>query len=115
MFVDINLKNLGANFDSIKKAINKKTRAVFLTHILGLNCLSTELLTLLKRKNIMLIEDVCEYNGALFGKKKLGTFGEISNFSFYYAHNMSNNKLKINFKNNKKIFFFLLCTSYVNC
>lgn len=104
VFVDINLKNLGANFDSIKKAINKKTRAVFLTHILGLNCLSTELLTLLKRKNIMLIEDVCESHGALFGKKKLGTFGEISNFSFYYAHHMSTVEGGMVSTNNRKIY-----------
>ena len=51
VFVDINLNNLGANFELIKKAINKKTRAVFLTHVLGLNCLSKELLTLLKKYN----------------------------------------------------------------
>ena len=37
----------------------------------------------------MLIEDVCESHGATFKNKKLGTFGKISNFSFYYAHHMS--------------------------
>ena len=89
VFVDVNLNNLGASYRSIEKAINKKTRAVFLTHVLGFNALSTELLTLLKKKNILLIEDVCESYGAKFNSKKLGTFGKISNFSFYYAHHMS--------------------------
>ncbi len=37
----------------------------------------------------MLIEDVCESHGAKHKKKKLGTFGAMSNFSFYYAHHMS--------------------------
>ena len=37
----------------------------------------------------MLIEDVCESHGATFNRRKLGTFGKISNFSFYYAHHMS--------------------------
>ena len=37
----------------------------------------------------MLIEDVCESHGAKFKNKKLGTYGKISNFSFYYAHHMS--------------------------
>lgn len=104
VFIDINLNNLGANFELIKKAINKKTRAVFLTHVLGLNCLSKELLTLLKKKNIMLIEDVCESHGATFNKKKLGTFGEISNFSFYYAHHMSTVEGGMVSTNNKEIY-----------
>ena len=37
----------------------------------------------------MIIEDVCESHGAKFKKKNLGTYGTISNFSFYYAHHMS--------------------------
>ena len=37
----------------------------------------------------MLIEDVCESHGAMFKGKKCGSFGFISNFSFYYAHHMS--------------------------
>jgi CDP-6-deoxy-D-xylo-4-hexulose-3-dehydrase len=37
----------------------------------------------------LLIEDVCESHGVSFNGKKAGTFGSISNFSFYYAHHMS--------------------------
>ena len=36
-----------------------------------------------------MIEDVCESHGATFNGRKLGTFGLMSNFSFYYAHHMS--------------------------
>ena len=36
-----------------------------------------------------MIEDVCESHGATFEGKKAGTFGLMSNFSFYYAHHMS--------------------------
>ena len=43
----------------------------------------------LSKKGIPLIEDVCESHGATFNGKKLGGFGYISNFSFYYAHHMS--------------------------
>ena len=89
VFVDINLNNLGASFDKIEKAVNKNTKAIFLTHVLGFNSLSDKLLRLIKKKKIFLIEDVCESHGALYKNKKLGTFGNISNFSFYYAHHMS--------------------------
>ena len=43
----------------------------------------------LNKKSITLIEDVCESHGATFNNKKLGSYGLISNFSFYYAHHMS--------------------------
>ena len=51
--------------------------------------LSDALLGELKQRHIPLIEDVCESHGATHNDKKLGTFGWISNFSFYYAHHMS--------------------------
>ena len=43
----------------------------------------------MKARNIPLIEDVCESHGATFKGRKLGTFGLMSDFSFYYAHHMS--------------------------
>tara|TARA_B110000003_G_C16634556_1_gene527899 strand:+ start:212 stop:1381 length:1170 start_codon:yes stop_codon:yes gene_type:complete len=89
VFVDIDLKNLSMNEENIFKKINKKTRAVFLTHAQGFNGLSDKILKILKQKKIYLIEDVCESHGASFKNKKLGSFGYMSNFSFYYAHHMS--------------------------
>ena len=76
------------NLKVIKK-INKKTLAVFITHAQGFNGFTDNLLNELKKRNIFLIEDVCESHGAKHKNKKLGTFGIISNFSFYYAHHMS--------------------------
>jgi CDP-6-deoxy-D-xylo-4-hexulose-3-dehydrase len=89
VIVDINLKNLAMDENKIIAALTPNTVAVFLTHVLGFNGLSTILLEELKKRNILLIEDVCESHGALFQGKKAGTFGAISNFSFYYAHHMS--------------------------
>ena len=62
------------------------------------------LINFLKRKKIFLIEDVCESHGATFNKKKLGTFGKISNFSFYYAHHMSTIEGGAVCTNDKKIY-----------
>ena len=104
VFVDVNPKNLGMNEEQILKKINKKTKAVFITHVLGLNSLSDKLLKELKKKKIILIEDVCESHGATFKNKKLGTFGLMSNFSFYYAHHMSTIEGGMISTNNKKIY-----------
>jgi CDP-6-deoxy-D-xylo-4-hexulose-3-dehydrase len=89
VFCDIKLSNLALDVEEIKKKITPKTKAILLIHILGYNGLSEELLQICKEKNILLIEDVCESHGATFNGKKVGTFGGISNFSFYYAHHMT--------------------------
>ena len=104
IFVDIKLNNLSANEDEIIKKITSKTIAVFITHAQGFNGLSNKLLKYLKKKKIILLEDVCESHGATFKKKKLGTFGLISNFSFYYAHHMSTIEGGMVCTNNKEVY-----------
>jgi len=89
VFVDINPRTLGMDTDQAIQKITPKTKAVFLTHILGYNALNQKFLEEMEAMNIPLIEDVCESYGATFRGRKLGTFGLMSNFSFYYAHHMS--------------------------
>ena len=89
IFVDIDRRTLGMDNAQIVSKLSEKTRAVFITHILGYNALSQELLDELKRRRIPLIEDVCESHGATFQGRRLGSYGLMSNFSFYYAHHMS--------------------------
>lgn len=89
VFVDIDRHSLAMNTQSVLKAITQKTKAVFLTHVLGFDGLTDELIVELKARNIPLIEDMCESHGATHNGKKLGTFGWASNFSFYYAHHMT--------------------------
>jgi CDP-4-dehydro-6-deoxyglucose reductase, E1 len=89
VFVDINPRTLGMDDEQVIARLTPQTRAVFLTHILGYNALTQRLLDELKARNVPLIEDVCESHGATFQGRKLGSFGLMSNFSFYYAHHMS--------------------------
>jgi CDP-6-deoxy-D-xylo-4-hexulose-3-dehydrase len=89
VFVDINLKNLSFDINKLKAAITPQTKAIFLTHVLGINALTDELVELCNEKGILLIEDVCESHGATFKEQKAGSIGFASNFSFYFAHHMS--------------------------
>ena len=104
VFVDINPRNLCMSEEEIFKKVNKKTLAVFMTHVQGFNGLTSKLISFLKKRKILLIEDVSESHGATFNKKKLGTFGKISNFSFYYAHHMSTIEGGMICTNDKKIY-----------
>ncbi|MPQ75460.1 DegT/DnrJ/EryC1/StrS aminotransferase family protein [Hydrogenovibrio sp. JE_KL2] len=89
VFVDIDPESLAMDGDKIIESLSDKTRAVFLTHVQGFDGLTDELISELEKRNVLLIEDVCESHGATHGGKKLGSIGWISNFSFYYAHHMS--------------------------
>ncbi len=89
VFADIDRFSLAMDSAEILKKITDKTRAVFITHVQGFDGLTDELLTELQRRNIPLIEDVCESHGATHNGQRLGSLGWISNFSYYYAHHMS--------------------------
>jgi len=89
VFADIDPKTLSMDTDAILKNITNKTRAVFITHVQGFNGLTERLLVDLKDRGIPLIEDVCESHGATHKGKRLGSYGYMSNFSFYYAHHMT--------------------------
>jgi len=104
IFVDINPKTLCMDEKNIIKNISSKTKAVFITHAQGFNGLTQNLLNILREKKIILLEDVCESHGAKFKKKKLGTFGLMSNFSFYYAHHLSTIEGGMVCTNNKRIY-----------
>jgi CDP-6-deoxy-D-xylo-4-hexulose-3-dehydrase len=89
VFADIDPFSLAMDTDEILSKISDKTKAVFLTHVQGFNGLTDKLINELNSQNILLIEDVCESHGATHNGKKAGSFGIISNFSFFYAHHMS--------------------------
>jgi CDP-4-dehydro-6-deoxyglucose reductase, E1 len=89
VFCDIDRRTLAMDEEEILRKITPRTKAVFLTHVLGYNGLSERLIVELAAREIPLIEDVCESHGATLNGRRLGSFGLVSNFSFYYAHHLS--------------------------
>lgn len=89
VFVDIDPRTLGMDIPQVLEKINDRTRAVFLTHVLGYNGLNQTLLDELAARDIPLIEDCCEAHGATYQERRVGSMGWASNFSFYYAHHLS--------------------------
>jgi CDP-4-dehydro-6-deoxyglucose reductase, E1 len=89
VFVDIDPRTLGMDTEQVLRKLTPRTRAVFITHILGFNALDDRLLDGLASHRVPLLEDVSESHGATFRGRRLGGFGLMSNFSFYYAHHLS--------------------------
>ncbi len=103
VFVNISLKNLSITTENIKKAITDDTKAIVIVHCLGFNAIDDELLKITKEKNIILIEDCCESHGAIYDGKKVGSFGDISIFSFFFGHHITTVEGGMISTNNEKI------------
>ncbi len=87
---DVDLTNLGPDVESVRTILESKScKIMFLTHVLGFNALSDELLSLLNEHNVILLEDCCEAVGGTFRDNKVGNFGIGSTFSFYFGHHMT--------------------------
>jgi len=87
---DVNIPNLDPDLDSLKYILKKyKPSFLFLAHLLGFSAISEELIDLCNRYNVQLLEDCCESHGATHKDTKIGNFGSISTFSFYYGHHMT--------------------------
>ena len=83
-------ENLGLNINYLKQIIkDHDPSCIILVHVLGFPNHMDEILELCEKHNIRLIEDTCESMGSEYNNKKLGTFGDLSTFSFYFGHHMS--------------------------
>ncbi len=87
---DCDKDNLGLDVNHLKQIIKEENpSAIILVHVLGYPNHMTKIIELCKEHDILLIEDTCESIGSSYNNKKLGTFGDLSTFSFYFGHHMS--------------------------
>lgn len=89
VFVDVSLNDFNITAENIKNAITSKTKAIVLVHTLGFNAINEEIIQLAKDNDLILIEDCCESHGATYNGKRVGSFGDISLFSFYFGHHIT--------------------------
>ena len=89
IFIDVNVDTLNIDVSKIEKSITKKTKLIMIAHTLGIPFDLTEIMRLVKKYDLWLIEDCCDALGSKYDGKMLGTFGHIATFSFYPAHHMT--------------------------
>ena len=83
VFVDADLDTFNIDVKKIESKISKKTKAILIAHIYGLPVNLKEILKLKKKYNLYVIEDCAEQLGQTYQKKPIGSFGDISTFSFF--------------------------------
>ena len=81
IFADVD-DNGNLSIDGIKKAYNKNVKAIILVHLNGLSCDLDPILKFVKKNKVYLIEDCSQAHGAVYKNKKVGSFGDISTWSF---------------------------------
>ena len=89
VFVDVDKSNMAMAYENIKNAITEETKAIVLVHCLGFNALNEKLIQLALTHNLLLIEDCCESHGAIFKEDRVGSWGDMSCFSFYFGHHIT--------------------------
>ncbi|MAL59290.1 MAG: perosamine synthetase [Flavobacteriaceae bacterium] len=83
VFVDCNNEDWQIDIADVEKKITKKTKAVLCVHLYGQSCNLLSLKDLCKKYNLFLVEDCAEAIGTKYQGEHVGTFGDISTFSFY--------------------------------
>ena len=81
-FVDINPNNLTLDFEDLKRKYSKDCVAIICVHMGGHPCQMEKILPWAKKKKLLVIEDCAETCGAIYKGRKLGTWSDISCFSF---------------------------------
>ena len=82
VFADVDLLTQNISLAEIKKKITKKTKAIICVHLAGLPCDMNNIKKLANKKKIKIIEDCSQAHGASIENRQVGSFGDISTWSF---------------------------------
>ncbi|MEC7276618.1 MAG: aminotransferase class I/II-fold pyridoxal phosphate-dependent enzyme [Bdellovibrionota bacterium] len=83
VIVDVEEDSWCIDPQKIKEAITEKTKAIICVHIFGQPCDMDSITKLCEDRNLYLIEDCAQAHGAEYNGKKVGSFGDVSCFSFF--------------------------------
>tara|TARA_B100000780_G_scaffold59085_1_gene37704 strand:- start:3225 stop:4355 length:1131 start_codon:yes stop_codon:yes gene_type:complete len=89
IFIDISAEDFNINPNLIETAITNKTKAIVLTHYAGVPCNMSMIVEIAKKNNIIIIEDCAHSLGSKYNNKLIGSFGDISAFSFHSSKNLT--------------------------
>src|SRR6056297_5614 len=105
IFADIKEDTFNIDPDSIRALLKEHpdVKALLIVHLFGLPCDMDEIMESVNKHNLVLIEDSAQAHGATFKGRKVGSFGEVSTFSFYPTKNMTTSEGGIVLTDDKEI------------
>lgn len=104
IFIDADPNTFNIDSDQIENKITKKTKAILIVHIYGLPVNLDKIIKLKNKYKLKLIEDCAEQLGQTYKKKPIGSFGDISTFSFYANKHITTGEGGMIVTNNKSYY-----------
>jgi perosamine synthetase len=112
VFAESDPNTLNISAEDIAKKITPKTKAIVIVHLWGLPCDMDAIMKVAKDKNVPVIEDASHAHGSEFRGKKIGTFGDISCFSFQGTKLIPAGEAGMMLTNNKDLFEKGICLGH---
>ena len=82
VMADVDLNSQNVTVETLEPLVTKKTKAIIVVHLGGYPCDMPAIMKWAKEKGIYVIEDCAQAHGAKIGGRLVGSFGDISAFSF---------------------------------
>ena len=101
-FADSNIYNPNIDPSEIEKLITNKTKVIVIVHYAGIACDMNAIKLVTKKFGLLLIEDCAHAINSYFCGKPLGSYGDLSCFSFHDTKNISSGEGGLLVINNKK-------------
>lgn len=90
VFLDIELDTLNLDLTRAEELIKQHNiKIITFAHVLGNPPNMDAVMDLVRRYDMILLEDCCDALGSTYDGKPLGSFGEMASCSFYPAHHMT--------------------------
>lgn len=85
VFCDVKIEDWNIDEKKIEKLITKNTKGVLPVHLYWNSCNNNIISDICKRNNLFFIEDACQAHWSIYNWNKLGSFWDVSCFSFMPA------------------------------
>ena len=89
VFLDVHVPTYNIDVTGLEAALGPRTRAIMIAHTLGNPFDLGAVVAFARKHGLWLVEDACDALGATYGGRNIGTFGDLSTYSFYPAHHMA--------------------------
>jgi dTDP-4-amino-4,6-dideoxygalactose transaminase len=113
VFADIDLESFNVDPKAVEAAITPRTRAVIPVHFAGQPAEMDHILTIARKRKLLVIEDAAHAHGASYRNRPAGSLGDLAAFSFQSTKNLTCGEGGIITTNDQRL--AEICRSMHNC
>lgn len=104
VFCDVEKDSMCLSIEKLKKCLTSKTKAIIVVDLYGGSPEWSKIIKFCRKRKIKIIEDAAESLGAFYKNNPIGSFGDISIFSFQATKLLSSGMGGMLCTNNKKLY-----------